>query len=77
MLTHCKWFLRLSYVSNALSWCFQTSAVQSNAHDCGVWVLACIAAVLRGYDTTGIMQPDIVKFRDYLLKLVLALPSAL
>ncbi|KIK14024.1 hypothetical protein PISMIDRAFT_43944, partial [Pisolithus microcarpus 441] len=32
---------------------------QTNGHDCSVWVLAQMAAVLRGYEVTGIEECDI------------------
>lgn len=31
----------------------QTHSVQTNGHDCGLWVLAWIAAILRGYETVA------------------------
>ncbi|KAF8120229.1 hypothetical protein EV363DRAFT_1191626 [Boletus edulis] len=48
--------------------------LQSNNYDCGIWVLASIAAVLRGYDVTGLSEGDITCFRQYLHALVLSLP---
>lgn len=48
-------------------------AVQTNSYDCGVWVLAAIAAVLRGFDMTGLHEKDIHNFRRYLYCLVLSL----
>ncbi|KAI5991333.1 hypothetical protein EDC04DRAFT_2872922 [Pisolithus marmoratus] len=35
---------------------------QTNSHDCGVWVLAQMAAILRGYEVTGIGKHDINHF---------------
>ncbi|KAI6011172.1 hypothetical protein EDC04DRAFT_2959313 [Pisolithus marmoratus] len=35
---------------------------QTNSHDCGVWVLAQMAAILRGYEVTGIREHDINHF---------------
>jgi len=43
---------------------------QTNGHDCGVWVLVQIAAILRGYDLTNIKEDDIHHFRHFLLVLV-------
>ncbi|KAI6003806.1 hypothetical protein EDD15DRAFT_2360083 [Pisolithus albus] len=39
---------------------------QTNGHDCGVWVLAQMAAVLRGYEVTGMEEHDINHFRHFL-----------
>ena len=50
------------------------SPVQTNMYDCGLWVLACIAAVLRGYDVPGLIEGDILHFRRHLHRLILALP---
>ncbi|OCH93070.1 hypothetical protein OBBRIDRAFT_863019 [Obba rivulosa] len=47
-----------------------TSSVQSNGSDCGVWILAAIAARLRGFDTTALREKDIPNFRKYLCYLV-------
>ncbi|KAJ7584471.1 hypothetical protein C8J56DRAFT_1053928 [Mycena floridula] len=41
--------------------------VQSNGHDCGLWVLAAIAAVLRGFCTPGITERLMCGFRERLL----------
>jgi len=35
-----------------------TSAVQSGPISCGLWVVASIAAVLRGYHFTGLTEED-------------------
>ena len=50
---------------------FQLSAVQTNAIDCGLWVLAQIIAVLRGFDATNLAQRDMPAFREYIRNLVL------
>ena len=47
---------------------------QSNCYDCGIWVLVGIAAVLCGYDVTGLCEENIAHFRQYLGALVLSLP---
>jgi Ulp1 family protease len=47
---------------------------QTNSHDCGVWVLACIAAVLRGYHVTGLTEDDMVSVRKYIADFVCSLP---
>ncbi|KAG9309813.1 hypothetical protein JVU11DRAFT_10190 [Chiua virens] len=49
--------------------------VQTNGDDCGVWVLATIAAVLRGFDATGLQEVEIADFRRSLYHLMLALPT--
>ena len=48
----------------------QSRRLQSNGYDCGVWVLACIAALLRGYETIDISEKDVGKFRARLLGLL-------
>ncbi|KAJ7582136.1 hypothetical protein C8J56DRAFT_1056275 [Mycena floridula] len=35
--------------------------LQRNSNDCGLWVLTTIAAVLRGYDTSGLDESNIVQ----------------
>ncbi|KAF8124776.1 hypothetical protein EV363DRAFT_1177524 [Boletus edulis] len=45
--------------------------MQTNGYDCGVWVLAVIAAVLRGFDMTGLREKDIQSFRSYLHSMVI------
>ena len=37
-----------------------------NNYDCGLWVLATVAAVLRGHDATGLTENDMLAFRYYL-----------
>ncbi|KAI0363187.1 hypothetical protein BV20DRAFT_1058256 [Pilatotrama ljubarskyi] len=48
------------------------SALQENGHDCGVWVLACIAALLRGYHVVQLTGSGIVQFRSNLRNLIMA-----
>ncbi|KAI6026008.1 hypothetical protein EDC04DRAFT_2930447 [Pisolithus marmoratus] len=43
---------------------------QTNSHDCGVWVLAQMATILRGYEVTGIREHDINHFRHFLYILI-------
>ena len=50
-----------------------TQAVQSNSYDCGLWVLAAIAAVLRGKHTTGLVEGDMGVLRQELLRNILYL----
>ena len=45
--------------------------VQSNSFDCGLWVLAAIAAVLHGNHTMGLAERDMGEFHQLLLKNVL------
>ncbi|KIJ57551.1 hypothetical protein HYDPIDRAFT_104107, partial [Hydnomerulius pinastri MD-312] len=47
---------------------------QTNGFDCGLWVLAQIAAVLRGFDITGLQEGDMASFRQYLRIQVLRIP---
>jgi Ulp1 family protease len=54
----------------------QSLPVQTNGHDCGVWVLATVAAVIHGFDSTGLKEVEIADFRRYLYHLVLALPTS-
>ncbi|KAF9258461.1 hypothetical protein L218DRAFT_877097, partial [Marasmius fiardii PR-910] len=59
------------------SWCAMplvTSAIQTNGYDCGVWVLAIIAANFRGFHTTTIMEREIRDFQSMLGKLAHTLP---
>ncbi|KAJ2934568.1 hypothetical protein H1R20_g2518, partial [Candolleomyces eurysporus] len=48
--------------------------VQSNSYDCGIWVIAFIVSVLRGFTLPGLNESDIATFRDALLQHVLHLP---
>ncbi|EMD36683.1 hypothetical protein CERSUDRAFT_73743 [Gelatoporia subvermispora B] len=52
-----------------------TSPVQRNGVDCGVWVLAVIAARVRGFDLTGLTEKDLPFFRTYLCGLISQLPE--
>ncbi|KAG6819416.1 hypothetical protein H0H93_012076, partial [Arthromyces matolae] len=52
------------------------SPCQTNGYDCGIWVLANIAAVLSGYQATGVLESDISYVRQSLLYTLLALPVA-
>ncbi|KAG2113977.1 hypothetical protein DEU56DRAFT_874329 [Suillus clintonianus] len=47
--------------------------LQTNGYDCGVWVLAAIMAVLRGFHSTGLHEDDMEGFRQLLYHLVLDL----
>lgn len=48
--------------------------LQNNGYDCGVWVLAAMTAVFRGYQTVNISEADVSKFRELLLHLISTLP---
>ncbi|KAL4263554.1 peptidase C48 family protein [Pleurotus pulmonarius] len=48
--------------------------VQSNGYDCGVWILSTIAAVLQGYEVSGMTEDEISQFRHELLRAVLSQP---
>jgi len=55
---------------------FQVHPVQSNAFDCGLWVLMWIAAVMRGFETTpSIISEECMPFwRTFLSTLIHGLP---
>ncbi|KAH6910088.1 hypothetical protein BKA70DRAFT_1100641, partial [Coprinopsis sp. MPI-PUGE-AT-0042] len=44
--------------------------VQTSSTTCGVWVLAQVAAILRGYHTTGLNEEELVSFRACLYRLI-------
>lgn len=50
--------------------------VQTNGVDCGLWVLATITAILRGYHAAGLAEGDMSRFRTLLLDNILVLPLA-
>ncbi|KAI9062699.1 hypothetical protein FKP32DRAFT_1573466 [Trametes sanguinea] len=51
------------------------SPLQTNGHDCGVWVLACVAALLRGFHTVHLTLNGIGLFRRDMLYLVQSMAS--
>lgn len=51
-------------------------SVQTNSYDCGIWVLAGIWAVLRGFEVTSHTEASISRVRFSLLVAILALPTA-
>ncbi|KAF9479003.1 hypothetical protein BDN70DRAFT_807721 [Pholiota conissans] len=55
-----------------------TQAVQTNAHDCGLWVLIWIAAILRGYGTIdgAVSEETMPTWRIALRNLVSAVSSS-
>ncbi|KAJ7871711.1 hypothetical protein B0H14DRAFT_2502920 [Mycena olivaceomarginata] len=50
------------------------NTLQTNGHDCGIWVLCMMAAVLRGYEVTGIAERQMGLVRDTLMDHILTLP---
>ncbi|KIK14419.1 hypothetical protein PISMIDRAFT_117052, partial [Pisolithus microcarpus 441] len=48
---------------------------QTNGYDCGLWVLAQIAAMLRGYKITGLREEDMIRFQRFLYMQVLCIPA--
>ncbi|RDB20436.1 putative ubiquitin-like-specific protease 1B, partial [Hypsizygus marmoreus] len=59
-------------------WVAQPASVrphQTNGYDCGLWVLAGIAAVLRGFHVPGLCEADMPSFRELLHRYILGLPS--
>ncbi|KAG2053236.1 cysteine proteinase [Suillus hirtellus] len=49
---------------------------QTNAYDCGLWILAAMIAVLRGRHLTNLEQTQMSDLRHYLRSLVLSVPTA-
>ena len=49
--------------------------MQKNGVDCGLWVLATISAVLRGFHVAKLVEEDMVHFRTLLLSHLLVLPA--
>lgn len=47
---------------------------QSNGFDCGIWVIANVAAILAGFPVTGIQEHNIAMLRSSLLRILCALP---
>ncbi|KII84489.1 hypothetical protein PLICRDRAFT_117716 [Plicaturopsis crispa FD-325 SS-3] len=52
------------------------TACQTNGYDCGLWVLASMVSIFRGYHVTGLREADMAWFRAYLLSSIIALPTA-
>ncbi|KAJ8469462.1 hypothetical protein ONZ45_g16881 [Pleurotus djamor] len=50
-----------------------TAALQQNSSDCGLWVVATVASVLRGYDLPGLQEKDMPTFRKGCLSFLLNL----
>ncbi|KAG6810053.1 hypothetical protein H0H92_013548 [Tricholoma furcatifolium] len=48
---------------------------QTNSVDCGIWVIANVAAVLAGYATTGMVEYNILDVRTALLNIICTLSS--
>lgn len=48
-------------------------SVQTNGYDCGMWVLAVVLSVLRGYDTTSMREIHIEPLRKCVVNLILQL----
>ncbi|RDB15037.1 Ubiquitin-like-specific protease ESD4 [Hypsizygus marmoreus] len=47
---------------------------QTNGYDCGLWVLATIAAVLRGYHATGCSEAQMESLRQLIYQHIIGLP---
>lgn len=67
------------YLLHAITsgWTVQPTVIhprQTNQVDCGIWVIANIAAVLAGFTVTGIQESDILSLRQSLLRCIAALP---
>ncbi|KAG1842228.1 hypothetical protein F4604DRAFT_1884792 [Suillus subluteus] len=50
--------------------------LQTNGYNCGLWVLATLAAVLRGAHRSGMCEEDMIAFWHYIRTLVMRLPTA-
>jgi Ulp1 family protease len=48
--------------------------LQRNGHDCGVWVLACIAALFNGKMTVKVDENRLSLFRMFLAEWALGFP---
>jgi hypothetical protein len=53
----------------------QGRACQTNGYDCGVWVLCTMAAFMRGYCSTGLLERDMGNARRCLMDHLLTLPT--
>jgi len=62
------------HVSTEYVYYTKTEPIQSNGHDCGLWVLAQMAAILRGFDITGLHENNMPMFRYYLQVLIARIP---
>ncbi|KAJ2911476.1 hypothetical protein MD484_g8939, partial [Candolleomyces efflorescens] len=49
--------------------------VQTTSYSCGLWVLAVVGAILRGYHLPGVCENDLPEFRELLYHWALTLPS--
>ncbi|KAG1879878.1 hypothetical protein F4604DRAFT_1923085 [Suillus subluteus] len=49
--------------------------LQTNNYDCGLWVLAALAAVVRGAHRPGMHEEDMIAFRHYVRTLVVRIPA--
>ena len=52
-----------------------TTPLQTGPVSCGLWVLAAIAAVLRGYHLPPLVESDMPSLRHSLYRHILYLPS--
>ncbi|KAJ6451750.1 hypothetical protein C8R45DRAFT_848226, partial [Mycena sanguinolenta] len=72
-----SWFTLYSSAHQEEPWTalpLYNKALQSNGHDCGVWVLCTMAAVMRGYTTTSLSEADMGRARQVLTGHILTLP---
>lgn len=47
---------------------FQGDHRQSNGHDCGLWILCMMGAILRGYAITGVRESDMGRVRHVFME---------
>ncbi|KAH7903392.1 hypothetical protein BJ138DRAFT_1020714, partial [Hygrophoropsis aurantiaca] len=63
--------------ANLSGWVAQPVTVeplQTNGYDCGIWVLAAITSVLRGFGVTGMRERHMAAMRHFMRVLVLSIP---
>ncbi|KAJ7109041.1 hypothetical protein C8R43DRAFT_905000 [Mycena crocata] len=48
--------------------------LQTNGHDCGLWILCMMGAIMRGFHTTAVSEADMGRVRNILSTHVLTLP---
>ncbi|KAJ2917427.1 hypothetical protein MD484_g3033, partial [Candolleomyces efflorescens] len=55
---------------------FLVQSAQTSTYSCGLWVLALVAAIIRGYHLPGLGEHDLERFRNLLYWWTLTLPLA-
>ena len=62
-------FKRQSLISLQLEVC------QTDGHNCGLWVLTCVGAILRGFHRAVAVEQDMPALRQNLFRLITSLPT--